>query len=164
MIGRRIAQSKFAASRVGQAVFHALAPNRTWVFLFVVAIVSVNVWTLTIQRAQAHDEAIHAADIAANHAREIANAESQYRSCLGSVPVLKKINGFIQGNKIIRDTLVANARANVSTTAIDDPQYDTRVANLHRLEMARAESFQVQFPVPTAATCMALRNRLLKKA
>lgn len=153
MIGRRIAESRFAQSRVGQRVFHALAPSRAWVVIFVVAIVGVNVWTLAIYRTQAKDEATHAAEIAAN-------ADSQYHQCVSSIPVLRKINGFISGEGIIASALVSNGRANLAATPTTSPLYSTRVKNLERLEEARAAAAQVKFPVPTRESCRALRAQL----
>lgn len=128
---------------------------RPWVVILAVGLIAVNVWTLTIYRTQASEEAARTAQI-------VSNAEGQERSCIASIPILTKINQFIVGDRIIRDALIANAKASVRSTPRSSPQRATRVANLHRLEQAREKAYEVRFPVPTKRECVALRAKLLK--
>lgn len=147
--------SKFTGSKVGRLLMQRLDSWKPWVVVLAAGLIAVNVWTLTIYRGQARDEATHAAEI-------VASADGQYTSCVGSIPVLKKINGFIIGARVVDEALVRNSRANLAATPIDSPLYTVRAGNLNRLRAASAAAAQVRFPVPTRSTCNALRDRLLK--
>ena len=145
---------RFWRSRFGQGVVEVLEPSKWWVLIFVIGLVAINVWTLTIYRSQSRDEARHAAAITAN-------AQGQYVACVKSIPVLRKINAFISGSRIVDDALVTNSLANLHVTMRGTHLYAVRLSNLARLERARTEAAQVKFPVPTIASCAALRRRLL---
>lgn len=120
----------------------------------VVALYFLNQNTAANIRRTAADEATHAAEIRSS-------AESRYSECLNSIPVLVKINRFIEGERIVDGALVENSEANLAATPSGSALYATRVANLRRLRAAKAAAFEVKFPVPTRAACAALRRRLL---
>lgn len=145
---------RFWRSPFGKRVIHILEPSRWWTVIFGVGAIAIIVWTLTIYRQQARDEATHAAEIGAN-------ATSQYHQCVTSIPVLVKINGFIAGDRIIRNTLVENSYRVYVATPVRTMERRIRYANWVRLRRARAEAYEVKFPVPTAASCAALRAKLL---
>lgn len=105
---------------------------------------------------QAKDEATHAAEIGAN-------AQSQYHLCVSSIPTLRKINAFIDGQRVTAAALVTNSKANLAATQKNDPLYELRVRNLHRLQRAERAAAVVKFPIPTAAQCAALRRSLIAK-
>lgn len=147
---------RFWQSPTGQRLVRLLEPSKYWIMIFIVGLIAVNIWALVIQRTQAADEATHAAEIQAN-------AKSQFTACLKSIPVLKKFNDFVEGDRIIRNALVKNALANKKATPVNDPSYATKVANLNRLRTARAQAFELKFPIPTFADCRDLRARLLEE-
>jgi hypothetical protein len=142
---------RFWESEFGQRLVRILEPSKWWVAIFVVGLIAVNVWMLTIYRSQSRDEATHAAEL-------VANANGQHTACVKSIPVLTKINAFIAGDLIIRNTLVENAEANLRA----NPDSPTKIANYDRLIRARAKAYEVKFPVPTVKSCAALRTQLLK--
>lgn len=147
---------RFTRSRPGLWLRGKLDDWKPWVGILLAAVVAVNVWTLTIYRAQAKDEAVHSAEI-------VANADGQYHQCVTSMPVLAKINRFIVGAQVVDAALVANSRANLAATPKTSPLYELRQGNLERLRDALASAVEVKFPVPTRATCAELRARLLSQ-
>lgn len=142
---------RFWRSPFGERLIRLLEPSRWWIVIFIVGIIFVNVWTLTIYRTQAKDEAAHAAE-------NVANSDGQYVACLKSIPVLEKVNGIIENDRIIRDALVKNSRAN----HLADPGDPVKAENYRRLKQARADAYQVKFPIPTKESCAELRSRLLR--
>lgn len=120
----------------------------------VVALFFVNQNTQSAVAHQARDEATHRAEIHAN-------AVSQFNQCLASIPVLTKINGFIAGDRIIRNTLVTNSEKVYLATPAASPQFAVRKANWLRLKEARADAYEVQFPVPSKESCRVLKAKLL---
>lgn len=160
---------RFVDSRLGRRIRHALEPSKWWVIIFAIGGIAVIVWTLTIYRSQEAQTARQAiastnqrSDEAKHEAEIFANANSQYHQCIASIPILTRINGFIEGDRIIRNTLVANAQANVDASTPGSKQHATRVGNLHRLQRARAKAYEVRFPVPTRRSCLVSKKKLLK--
>lgn len=172
--------NRFTRSKAGRSILRVLEPSRWWIILFAAALIVVVVWTLTIYRDEAKDQArlaasqaVHQAEIKEQRDRVVANADSQYRQCVASIRTYRKINGFIQGQSIIAGALVSNATANVEATPTTSSQYLTKVRNLQRLIVAKDASKQVQFPVPVAKAtpasdragrpaCDVLRKQLLQ--
>lgn len=154
---------KFVKSNTGRWLRRFLEPSKPWNILFVTAGILVLVWTLTIYRAQARDEA-------ANTARTAANAEAIQTSCIQSIPTLNKINVFVMsvggiavGLNDIAKVLVTNGQATLDHTPKTSAIYKTRKANLVRTRAAKAESLaaasaskKLHFTVPTKADCMVL--------
>lgn len=148
---------KFWHSRFGRAAERALTPSKWWNILFGFVVIVVVVWTLTIYRSQAKDEAVHAAEI-------VANADGQYNQCVASIPAFTKINGFITGDRIIRNTLVKNSYAIYIATPKTSMQYIIRRSNWQHLRKARAAAYQVKFPVPTKKQCADRRAEVFIQA
>lgn len=144
---------RFWRSDFGRKTIRVLEPSKWWTIAFSIAVIAVIVWTLTIYRQQARDEAAHAAEI-------VANADGQYTACLVAIPIAERINAFIAGEKIIRNTLVRNSLAN----HLADPTNPVKLANYQRLRRARAEAYQVRFPVATPAVCLARRTKVFGDA
>lgn len=133
---------------------HHLDNWKPWTAIAYLGLVGIVVWSFTLYRGQAQQSAEHTAEI-------VANATTHYQQCIASIPELTKINAFIIGEQIIRNTLVRDSKATLAATPRSSPEYAARVGNLHRLERARAETFQVRFPVPTRKKCAKERVALL---
>lgn len=145
------------------AIRHKLDNWKLWVGVayfglaaVVVALFFINQNTQKTVVNQAKDEAAHKAEI-------VANADAQFNQCIVSMPTLGEINKFISGVQIVESALVLNSAAVVTATPMNDPQYNTRVRNLERLQDAQAAASHVKFPVPTRAQCKSLRARLMKE-
>lgn len=120
----------------------------------VVALFFINQNTTANVKRTTADEAAHSAEI-------LSSARSRYQECVASIPVLTKINGYLDGTRIVDRALVANSAANLAATPPGSALYWTRVQNLARLERAARSAKGVKFPVPTKQDCTALRRRLL---
>lgn len=154
--------SRFTGSKFGRLLMRRLDNWKPWVVVLLAGLIAVNVWTLTIYRTQSKVTARQAASDAARATEKVANANSQHTSCVNSIPFVKKINAFIAGDRIIRNTLVRNAKAVLDGTPPGSSMYATRAGNYNRLRQAREQAFQVEIPVPTKKSCAALRTALLK--
>lgn len=141
-------------TRPGRWVRRFFVHWQPWFVVFAIGMIGTLVWTLTISRNQARDEAVHAAEI-------VANADAQRAQCIGSIPVLRKINGFIEGSQIVDAALVKNSLANLKVTPKGTHLYAVRAGNLQRLTAARDAAAQVKFPVPTKTQCRTRRAALL---
>lgn len=153
----RLINNRFTRSQRGMRLLHILEPSKWWTIIFALGAIAIITWTLTIYKAQARDEATHEAEI-------VANADGQYNQCVASIPVLSKINGFIAGDRIIRNTLVKNSYGTYISTPRSSGQYEVRKANWLRLRQARVAAYQVKFPVPSQPQCAARRAQVFKQA
>lgn len=134
-----------------------------WVAVSYFGLVALMVGLFFVNRSTQHTISRQARDEAARSAEIVANAQSQYHLCLSSIPTLRKIDAFIQGQRVTTDALVTNSKAALAATAKNDPLYELRVRNLHRLQSAERAAAVVKFPIPTAAQCAALRRSLIAK-
>lgn len=162
---RRFVQT-IASSRVGRQVLPYLHPSPVWVVIFMIGGIAITVWTLTIYRAQTQESAVRArAQIKQEAIREAeihANAESRYQACLGSIPQLRKIDAFIEGNQEGWHILIQNSQSNRDLAEPGSPLRQQRQANLDRIAKAsRKIDRAIPFPIPTKDDCLALHERLL---
>lgn len=88
-----------------------------------------------------------------------ASAQAEYQQCLGSIPLLVKVNKFVVGVRTVGQVLLANSiRMHVATKPTDGTAhlYLIQEQNIRRLRRAIAPQKDLTFPVPTLATCRAL--------
>lgn len=130
-------------------------------YFFLVAVVIVlffvNQSTQSTITKQARDEATHAAEI-------VAIADARYQACTASIPQLKKIDSFIEGNQDGWHILITNSTTNRDIAPKGTPVWKQRNANLQRIVRASRKIDQASvFPVPTLQQCRALRKQLLSQ-
>lgn len=136
--------------------------HRNWrVIVFGSALIAITVWNITISSDQAKTAAKQARDEAAHLTEIIGNADSRYDLCIASIPFTIKLNAFIEGDRVVRNTLVRNAKSLLDATPKGTRTYAIRRENWLHLLIARAEAFQVKIPVPTKLGCRKLRTQLL---
>lgn len=138
--------------RVPDRVREHLDDWRPWMVLAIAGIVFAITWLYFVNSRTVRE-------VATRKATASATAAANYRQCVTSIPSLAKINTFLEGEGDLVDVLVQNSLANVQSTAPDDPQFETRRANLARLIAARAKIAAVAaLPVPTPAECLLRRG------
>lgn len=112
-----------------------------------------------VSREQVQTERVSAA----RHADIVANAEAQYQQCVKSIPALIRINRFLHGVQDEHRILLVNSLASHQATPKDTALWKAQLVNIRRLRRASEEVQGVHFPVPTRKSCVALRDRLLKR-
>lgn len=91
-------------------------------------------------------------------------AQTEYKRCVASIPLLANFARHVEGVNDGFQALVTNSRQGILATDPADPLYQTRVRNLIRLENAVKKVAAVKtFPVPTRASCAARRDAALKR-
>lgn len=79
---------------------------------------------------------------------------ASYQACVLSIPGLRKVNRFLEGERDLATVLVQNSSANLASTPAADPQFSTRARNLSRLVEAQRKINTVEsLPVPTIDQC-----------
>lgn len=125
---------------------------RPWMVLAIAGLVFAITWLYFVNSRTVRE-------VATRKATASATASTNYEQCIRSIPGLKKINTFLEGENDLVDVLVQNSLANLGSTLQDDPQYKTRQANLGRLLAARAKIAAVDaLPVPTPNQCLIRRG------
>lgn len=138
--------------RVPDNVRGWLASWQPWVALALAGAIFAITWLYFVNSRIVREEATRKATAAAT-------AATRYGQCVSSIPALKKINTFLEGERDLVDVLVHNSLGLVQTTDASDPQYETRVSNLERLMSARAKIATVDvLPVPTPEECLLRRK------
>jgi hypothetical protein len=90
-------------------------------------------------------------------AERIADTQSQYVECVKSIPLLKRVNTFFDGEHLLGQTLIKNSIANHQATPPGTPLYRAQIANLERLRKSLSETTNVHISVPTKKQCNLLR-------
>ena len=124
--------------------------------ILVAVLVGVNNRANRAASEAAREQAVRIAD-------RNANASASYRQCVGSIPVLRKIDRFIRGVQLVHDTLYRNALAVHASTKPGTPVYRSQAENLERLRRADLAARGVEIPIPTKAKCLARRQLALRK-
>ncbi len=130
-----------------------------WVGIAYFAIVAVIVALWVNYNQVSRDQSRTAQLVAARHADVVANADAQYIQCVKSIPTLTRINLFLNGVQSVDGVLLKNSLAVHSVTPAG-PTFQAQIKNIARLRRALHDVSGVRFPVPSAASCVVLRNRL----
>jgi hypothetical protein len=102
------------------------------------------------------DEAIHHADI-------VANADAQFKACTDSIPTLTHFNVFVDSELLVAQTLLDASLRSHAVTPPHTALWKAQRENIAGFRRALKASEQTVLPVPTTATCKALRKHLLKQ-
>lgn len=134
--------------RVPPRVLRTIDQWKFWVTLLVVVVGFGLVWMFVITQRLTREQATREARI-----------EADYRSCINSIPSLKKISEHVLGVNHLAEAIAMNNAVALQHSAPADRAF--RAANLARVQRARKEIAAVRgFPTPTQRSCEQQRRQL----
>lgn len=133
-----------------------MSPPRRWrtvaSVVFVAGAVAVPIWLYVLTAKVNRVEAVRQGAI-----------QADYNACVGSIPLLRKIDKFIVGTEAVADVLIRNSADMHRITPKTSPVYRQQAINLRRLRARVADGKGVRLPVPTVRSCAAERDRDLAR-
>lgn len=131
--------------RVPTRLLRVLDSWRFWMTIAFVALAAIVVWQFFLTQRSIKEQS----------ARE-ARIQSDYQSCIRSIPSLTKISRHVEGVNELAVILVRNSKSLIHT-----PPLRVRQMNYALLVAAQKKIAAVKsFPVPTVASCEARRRQL----
>lgn len=134
--------------RVPDRVLHTIDSWRFWMIVAFTALSVIVIWGVNLTQRSIKEQA----------ARE-ARIQSDYRSCIRSIPSLRAISRHVSGVNDLADILVENSKVTISHS--NPAELGFRRANLHRLMRAQRKIAAVKkFDVPSVRSCEQRRRAL----
>lgn len=151
--------------RVPDEVTRFLDNWKLWMGIAYVGLAIAVVWLFILNGDTTRTAAANARDEAVRIAEVQTSAETSYNQCVGSIPTLRKLSTYLEGQNEIAAVIVTNSAANLAITLKTDPMYATRKGNLERLRDAKAKVGAItSLPVPTVKDCKARKRAALAKS